>query len=410
MKLKDWIADRLGISQIKGGSTYRVGNPQILQGLGGDNIYLSDFVNNCIDRTAAEISKIKIKSVVTQNGTAVANDDITRLFRYKPNEYQTTSDFLSAIEWTRRKHMNCWIYPKYEWRRTTAGNLIKWFKAFYVLSPKTVEVGIGEKYTEIKMTFADGSTFTLPDSELINIKWRRGTNMMLGGNDYGRTDDKNIIHSVDALHKTIEGLPKSIEASLQIKGVYTAKTLVDQNKLDEMRDDLESHITKSKTGIIATDIAGEFSPVKIDYAKVEEGTLKFLKQNICERFGLSLEMLSGKYSSEDYTSFYQTCIEDFINQFEQAFTDYCFTDREKDVGHQVRCYFMLLQRLTPQDGINLATLATNTGLMYLDEIRTELFGMEPLPDGEGHQRMQSLNFVNTDNATNYQVGKGNNNE
>ena len=54
MKLKDWIADRLGISQIKGGSTYRVGNPQILQGFGGDNIYLSDFVNNCIDRTAAE--------------------------------------------------------------------------------------------------------------------------------------------------------------------------------------------------------------------------------------------------------------------------------------------------------------------------------------------------------------------
>lgn len=410
MKLRDWIADRLGISQIKGGSTYRVGNPQILQGLGGDNIYLSDFVNNCIDRTAAEISKIKIKSVVTQNGTAVANDDITRLFRYKPNEYQTTSDFLSAIEWTRRKHMNCWIYPKYEWRRTTSGNLIKWFKAFYVLAPKVVEVGIGEKYTEIKMTFADGSTFTLPDRELINIKWRRGTNMMLGGDDYGRADDRNIIHSVDALHKTIEGLPKSIEASLQIKGVYTAKTLVDQNKLDEMRDDLESHITKSKTGIIATDIAGEFSPVKIDYAKVEEGTLKFLKQNICERFGLSLEMLSGKYSSEDYTSFYQTCIEDFINQFEQAFTDYCFTDREKDVGHQVRCYFMLLQRLTPQDGINLATLATNTGLMYLDEIRTELFGMEPLPDGEGHQRMQSLNFVNTDNATDYQVGKGNNNE
>lgn len=410
MKLRDWIADRLGISQIKGGSTYRVGNPQILQGLGGDNIYLSDFVNNCIDRTAAEISKIKIKSVVTQNGTAVANDDITRLFRYKPNEYQTTSDFLSAIEWTRRKHMNCWIYPRYEWRRTAGGNLIKWFKAFYVLAPKTVEVGIGEKYTEIKMTFADNSTFTLPDSELINIKWRRGTNMMLGGDDYGRADDRNIIHSVDALHKTIEGLPKSIEASLQIKGVYTAKTLVDQNKLDEMRDDLESHITKSKTGIIATDIAGEFSPVKIDYAKVEEGTLKFLKQNICERFGLSLEMLSGKYSSEDYTSFYQTCIEDFINQFEQAFTDYCFTDREKDVGHQVRCYFMLLQRLTPQDGINLATLATNTGLMYLDEIRTELFGMEPLPDGEGHQRMQSLNFVNTDNATDYQVGKGNNNE
>lgn len=68
---------------------------------------------------------------------------------------------------------------------------------------------------------------------------------------------------------------------------------------------------------------------------------------------------------------------------------------------------MLLQRLTPQDGINLATLATNTGLMYLDEIRTELFGMEPLPNGEGQERMQSLNFISTENATNYQTGEKN---
>lgn len=408
MKFKEWIADKLGISQIESSSTYPINSqPIILKGLNGNDVYMSDFVNNCIDRTASEISKIKIKSVVVQNGTAIANDDITRLFRFKPNEYQTTSDFLSAIEWTRRKHMNCWIYPQYEWRKTASGNWVKWFKAFYVLNPQSVEVGIGDKYTEIKMTFADGSVFTLPDSELINIKWRRGTNMMLGGNDFGRPDDMNMIHTVDALHKTIEGLPKSIEASLQIKGVYSAKTAVDRSKLDAMRDNFEKHIMKSKTGIIATDLVGDFTPVKIDFANVDGGTLKFLKENICERFGLSLGMLSGDYTSEEYTSFYQSCIEDFINQFEQAFSDYCFTDREKDVGHQVRCYFMLLQRLTPQDGINLATLATNTGLMYLDEIRTELFGMEPLPNGEGQERMQSLNFITTENATNYQTGEKN---
>ena len=113
MKFKEWIADKLGISQIESSSTYPINSqPIILKGLNGNDVYMSDFVNNCIDRTASEISKIKIKSVVVQNGTAIANDDITRLFRFKPNEYQTTSDFLSAIEWTRRKHMNCWIYPQ----------------------------------------------------------------------------------------------------------------------------------------------------------------------------------------------------------------------------------------------------------------------------------------------------------
>lgn len=405
-RFRDWLNKVTGNSQIHetSGGFYGIGrSTPVLQGLNGKDIYLSDFVNNCIDRTASEISKIRIKSVVTQSGTVVANDDITRLFRYKPNPYQTTSDFLSAIEWTRKKHMNCWIYPEYEWRVTASGNYIKWFKAFHVLNPQSVEVGIGDSIIEIRMHFQDGMTFTFPESELINVKWRRGTNMVLGGNDYGGEDAQNLAPVVDALHKTIDGLPKSIEASLQINGMYTVKTVKDAAKLADERESFEDHIHKSKMGIVATDLIGDFEPIKMDYASVDKETLEFLKGTICERYGVSLEILSGSYDTDDYSSFYQTAIEDFINQFEQAFTDYCFTQREKDVGHQVRCYFSLLQRQSPTDAISLSTLATNTGLMYLDEIRTELFGLEPLPDGEGHVRIQSLNFVDASKATQYQL-------
>ena len=67
----------------------------------GNDIYLSDAVNNAIDRVATEISKIDIKSVVEYGDTLkVQNDDITRLFRSKPNPLQTTSDFLSSVEWS----------------------------------------------------------------------------------------------------------------------------------------------------------------------------------------------------------------------------------------------------------------------------------------------------------------------
>jgi HK97 family phage portal protein len=418
MRFSEWIKSLVKNSTINPSRAQDIlGNQRpILEGVGG-NIYASDFVNNCIDRCATEISKIKIKSVVEQQGIAIANDDITRLFRFKPNPSQTTSDFLSCIEWQRRKNMNCWIYPQYEWAYTPTGNAIKQFKAFYVLNPRDVSIGIGDSYNEIKMTFTDGSVFTFPESELINIKWRRGVNPVLGGDDYGRPDDQNLTNVVDALHKTIDGLPKSIEASLQIKGVYAVKSAAESSKLDKIRDDFESHILKSKTGIIATDLVGDFSPTKIDYADIDSETLKFLKSNICERYGVSLEILSGKYTAEDYSSFYQSCIEDFIVQFEQAFTEYCFTPREKDVGHEVKCYFSLLQRLSPQDNINLTIQATNAGLMYVDEIRTKLFGMEPLPNGEGQVRLQSLNYVDANHANEYQLsgksgstGGGNQNE
>ena len=80
----------------------------------GKDIYLSDFVNNAIDRVASEIAKIEIKSIIsTEESIRVQNDDITRLFRFKPNPLQTTSDFLSNVEWLRRKR-NVFIYPQYE--------------------------------------------------------------------------------------------------------------------------------------------------------------------------------------------------------------------------------------------------------------------------------------------------------
>lgn len=78
----------------------------------GNNIYMSDFVNNCIDRIATEISKIEVMSVVESESRIIRqNDDISRLFRYQPNPLQTSKDFLACCEWLRRKYMNCFIYP-----------------------------------------------------------------------------------------------------------------------------------------------------------------------------------------------------------------------------------------------------------------------------------------------------------
>ena len=85
------------------------------------------------------------------------------------------------------------------------------------------------------------------------MRWRLGINATVGGgDDHGRSNDYEIIRTLDALDKTIQGLPKAIEASLQVKGVYHAKNLADGAKLTAERDEFEKQIVTSKTGIIAT--------------------------------------------------------------------------------------------------------------------------------------------------------------
>jgi HK97 family phage portal protein len=371
----------------------------------GKDIYLSDFVNNAIDRVASEVSKIEIKSIV-KNGDFlnVQNDDITRLFRFKPNPLQTTSDFLANVEWIRRKHRNAFIYPQYEVVKSPNGREFKRYIALYPLKPTNIAIGENNgQVWEIKLDFEDGSSFTLPYSDLIHLKWRRGTNTTIGGgDDRGLANDFDILRTIESLDKTIQGLPKSIEASLQIKGVYSAKTLADQDKMKKMRDDFENHIMTSASGMIATDLAGEFTPVNISPPNISDTALKFLKSVIQERYGVSAAILSGDYTGAQHSAFYQTTIEDFIIQFEQAMTACLFTSREHDTGHRIKAYYSKINYMDNAAKMNLAGLAKETGLMTLNQIG-EMFGIEPFEDG--NRRLQSLNFVNIENVDEYQKNK-----
>lgn len=371
----------------------------------GKDIYLSDFVNNAIDRVASEVAKIEIKSIIsTEESIRVQNDDITRLFRFKPNPLQTTSDFLSNVEWLRRKHRNAFIYPQYEIVTTPNGRQFKRYLALYPLKYTNAYIGVNNgQVWEIKLDFEDGSTYVLPYADLIHLKWRRGTSTTIGGgDDYGQANDYDIIRTIDALDKTIQGLPKSIEASLQIKGVYHAKTLADSAKLGNIREDFEKHITTSKSGMIATDLGGEFTPVNIKAADIPDSALAFLKSVIQERYGVSAAILSGDYNGEQHSAFYQTAIEEFIIQLEQAMTACLFTAREQDVGHRIKCYYSKVNYMSTKDKMDLANIAKETGIMMLNQIN-EMFGMEPWEGG--NRRLQSLNYVNIEDIDAYQKAK-----
>ena len=380
-------------------------NSQSIYSNFGNDIYLSDFVNNAIDRVATEIGKIEIKSIVQRgDNIQIQNDDITRLFRFKPNPLQTTSDFLANVEWLRRKNRNAFIYPQYEIVETPTGKQFKRYIALYPLNPQAIHLGVNDgNIWEIKFDFEDGSSYVLPYAELIHLKWRRGSNTVIGGgDDTGRANDYEVRRILDSLDKTIQGLPKAIEASLQIKGVYSAKTLAAGDKLNKIRDDFESHITTTKSGMIATDLVGDFTPVNINAPEISDTALKFLKSVIQERYGVSAAILSGDYDGEQHSAFYQTTIEDFIIQFEQAMTACFFSVREQDVGHRIKCYYSKVRYMSTPDKMNLAGLAKETGIMTLNQIN-EMFGIEPFPEGD--RRLQSLNYVNIKDIDKYQLGR-----
>lgn len=382
-------------------------NHPVLQGFGQD-IYMSDLINNSIDRIATEFSKIDVASVVeSDDSVAIQKDDITRLFRFQPNPLQTTKDFLASCEWLRRKTMHCFIFPQWIEVKDIYGNSYRKYTAFYPLNPASVKFGQDDSGTwGVRFYWRDGTYDELPLSDVIHLKWRRGINLIAcGGNDYGTADVKDTLESLDVLHKVMSGLPISIENGMKLSGVYTVKTVSDAEALKKKRDEFENHIMTSKAGIVALDLAGEFQPMPTRNVVIPEATMKFLKNIIRERYGVSEDIISGKYDDNAHAAFYETCIEDAIVEFQQAFSQTLFSPREQDVGHRVKCYYNKVEYYSTANKIQLAQIARETGMMTINQI-AEMFGLEPFDGGD--RRLQSLNFVNIDMVDSYQTqtGKG----
>ena len=370
----------------------------------GNDIYFSDFVNNAIDRIASEVSKIDVVSVVEKENSIVRqNDNVTKIFKYQPNPLQTTKDFLSACEWLRRKNANCFIYPQYEVATLANNQEYRQYKAFYPLNPVTAELGHYEDGRwAIKFFWKDGTSDVLPYDSVIHLKWRRGTSLIMGGgNDQGAVDDRNTLRSLKTLDEISQSFPKLVKSSLGLSGVLTVKTIVEKKALEDAAKDFEKRLYKSDT-VVAVGLEGDYKPAPRNFPNLPDSVVKFLKDIIRERYGVSEAILSGDFDGKTHSSFFQTCLEDFIVEFEQAFTEKLFTQREKEVGHRIKCYYSRVSYFDAAEKRELAQLARDTGLMSINEIR-ELYGMSPIEGGD--RRLQSLNYINALYADSFQSGK-----
>ena len=91
-----------------------------------------------------------------------------------------------------------------------------------------------------------------------------------------------------------------------------------------------------------------------------------------------------------------------MKSISEAFTKKLFSDRERVLGNRIEFLPGELIFMSVDQKIKLVELLSPTGAMYENEKRA-VFGLMPLPELEG-MRFMSLNWINANNADQYQVG------
>ena len=369
----------------------------------GHNIYASDVVQMCIDVIATECSKLQPKHIRTdRDGMQVnVNSSINRLFKFAPNELMTTRDFIEKVIWLLYMNYNAFIYPVYELKTNGQGNTYRDYTGFYPLNPSQVDFmqdTSGKLF--VKLWFTNGDKFTLAYSNLIHLRKKFSVNDIMGGGMNGQPDNQALLKVLRINDTVLQGLEKAIKTSLQVRGIVKINTLVDEKKQQAEIEKFENAIFNSKSGILPMDLKSEYIDLKPDPKLIDKDTLEFLQSKVLNYYGVSVPILSGDFTDEQYQAFYEKTLEPIVISLGQAFSKCVFSTRELDVGNEIIFYPQKLLFTNTKNKIAVADILGNRGALTNNDLLS-LFGYPPYEGGD--IRNMSLNYIDTNYASEYQM-------
>ncbi len=370
----------------------------------GTDIYASDVVQQAIRCIVREMVKITPMHVKTSGADVQpVNSSIQRVLR-NPNPLMSKSAFIEKVMWLWIMDYNAYIIPAYDTWKDENGTWRRRYTGLYPVRPSGVEFtedDSGRLY--ITMSFVNGVETTLPYADVIHLRYDYSVNEFMGGDMDGRADFRALLDTLEINDSMVKGIRRAMNSSYAVNGAVKYNTMMDGGKTEAAIKELERLLSEGKSGFLPLDLKADYIPLKKDIKMVDSETLKFIDERILRWFGTSIPILIGDYTKEQYEAFYQKTLEPFIVYLHDEFTRVLFTDRERAFGNEVQWYPKNMIFMNMTQTLEMVRLLGDSGGLYENEKRVA-FGLQPLKELAG-VRMQSLNYVNVDIASNYQVGQ-----
>lgn len=371
----------------------------------GTNIYASDVVQQAVKCIVDEMKKLNPTHVrYIENDPQPVKSTVQDVLS-NPNDLMTTEEFIEKTMWLLLLNYNAFIIPTYyTWIDDKTGQERRYYESLYPIKPDQVdfiEDASGRLY--VKFYFWNGENTTIPYDDVIHVKYNYSVNDYMGGNETGQPDHSALLDTLNLNKQLLDGVAKAMNASYAVNGVVKYHSLIDEEKAEKAVAKLERQLQNNESGFITMDMKGDFIPFERKAEIVDDATLKFIDEKILRYWGVPLSILTGDYNKEQYEAFYQKTLEPLINALSQAFTKKVFTKREKAFGNRIEFYPKDLIFMNTTQKLELVNMLSPTGAIYENEKRT-IFGLMPLEELKG-KRYMSLNWIDANNAAQYQVGK-----
>lgn len=366
----------------------------------GDNIYASDVVKICIDRIATHSAKLKPRYVKTEDNETVQEKkrNLAYLLKFQPNPLMTPYDFIYRVVTLLYLNNNAFIYPVYDENYD--------LKELWPIRPNSVEMLKDEGGgVFLRFYFSNGKQYLLPYESIIHLRRFYGINDVFGGTS-AVSDHAALLKTIKINDSILQGLDNAIKTSFQIKGLLKINGILNEKDKTAQKKEFDDAIKEASkdngSAIIPVDLKSEYVPLNVDPKLIDSNTLSFLQKKIISYFGVSEAIFDNKYDENEYNAFYESVIEGIAIALSEAFSKALLTRGQLEKGEQIIFYSERLQYASWNTKVQAIEKLMGLGILSLNESRA-LLGFEPIEGG--HKRLQSLNYVDADKATQYQLDK-----
>ena len=308
-----------------------------------------------------------------------AQPGLEALLQTAPNPYLTAYDLLYKTATAYFTTNNAFVLIQRKARR---------IDALYPLTPSAVEcIGGTDGALYCKMLFPDGKQAVLPYGDIVHLRRHFGNSEILG-------NDNTPLHPlIDTAHVLTQATGAAVKNATNIRGVLKFTSLVNPAQVKiEKEQFVRDYFNLSNTGgVAATDQRYDFVPTNTTPYSVPHEQMDAVNRQICAYLGISPKIVSGDYTEDEFSAFFESVVEPLALQMSLAFTNKC--------GVEVSFSSERLEFSSASTKIKLLHEAAPLGLMTLNEAR-RLLALPPVPDGD--KRLQSLNYVNSAGADTYQ--------
>ncbi len=344
----------------------------------------------CVQAHAKHVSKIQPKIYLKDEPTK-NKGYLDRILGLKPNPLMSAPLMWKTVATSYYRDNMAILFL--EWDYT---NFKEPLKAIWPLDLDKNSIEYREENERIYIKFRlEGQTKYASIEDLIILVREVDPSNLLGSRSPA------INESLKVIRTSYEGMDQAIRTSAFIRFIVSSTTPlagpVKKQRAEEFAKDYLD--AASSNGVIYTDSTSQITKVESQGKWANADDLKVLKEDIYQYQGITEDIVKGKYSEDDFQSYYESTIEPFLIELQAELTIKLFTPDEINKGNNVRIIANRLQNASLKTRLQIAGSYMKLPV-YKPNVVTELLYLPGLENGD--KEYGNLNYVNADKQDSYQ--------